>query len=142
MNAICCQTCLEFISFILTYFSTAQIERVLAKGKHDKCEFYRYELLIIFRHSNNVQKISGVITMKKKKSSKVTRKNYNRMREMKRGSEKSNLNKTKVSIKFGNKFSFVREKWTRIGLKAWLFNAGLHITLQVVLTLMKYFLLS
>lgn len=80
--------------------------------------------------------------MKKKKTSKVTRKNYNRMREMKRGSEKSNLNKTKVSIKFGNKFSFVREKWTRIGLKAWLFNAGVHITLQVVLTLMKYFLLS
>lgn len=80
--------------------------------------------------------------MKKKKTSKVTRKNYNRMREMKRGSEKSNLNKTKVSIKFGNKFSFVREKWTRIGLKAWLFNVGAHITLQVVLTLMKYFLLS
>ncbi|MEB9963579.1 hypothetical protein P4159_00435 [Bacillus thuringiensis] len=48
--------------------------------------------------------------MKKKKSSKVTRENYNRMRELKRGSEKSNLNKTKVSIKFGNKFSFVREK--------------------------------
>lgn len=80
--------------------------------------------------------------MKKKKTSKVTRKNYNRMRGMKRGSEKSNLNKTKVSIKFGNKFSFVREKWTRIGLKAFLFNAGVHITLQVVLTLMKYFLLS
>lgn len=82
-----------------------------------------------------------MIRMKKKKSSKVS-KNYNRMREMKRGSEKSNLNKIKVSIKIGNKFSFVREKWTRIGLKAWLFNAGLHITLQVVLTLMKYFLLS
>ncbi|PGV86827.1 hypothetical protein [Bacillus thuringiensis] len=79
--------------------------------------------------------------MKKKKSSKASM-NYNRMREMKRGIEKSNLNKTKVSIKFGNKFSFVREKWTRMGLKAWLFNAGLHITMQVVLTLMKYFLLS
>ncbi|WP_430530650.1 hypothetical protein [Bacillus cereus] len=79
--------------------------------------------------------------MKKKKSSKVS-KNYNRMREMKRGSEKSNFNKTKVSIKFGNKFSFVREKWTSIGLKAWLFNAGVHITLQVLLTLMKHFLLS
>lgn len=79
--------------------------------------------------------------MKKKKSSKVS-KNYNRMREMKRGSVKSNFNKTKVSIKFGNKFSFVREKWTRIGLKAWLFNAGVHITLQVLLTLMKHFLLS
>ncbi|MEF8683627.1 UNVERIFIED_CONTAM: hypothetical protein ORM23_26815 [Bacillus cereus] len=79
--------------------------------------------------------------MKKKKSSKVS-KNYNRMREMKRESEKSNLSKTKVSIKFGNKFSFVREKWTRIGLKGWLFNVGAHITLQVVLTLMKYFLLS
>ncbi|WP_258009798.1 hypothetical protein [Bacillus thuringiensis] len=47
--------------------------------------------------------------MKKKKSSKAS-KNYNRMREMKRGSKKCNLNKTKVSIKFGNKFSFVREK--------------------------------
>ncbi|PER69539.1 hypothetical protein [Bacillus cereus] len=80
--------------------------------------------------------------MKKKKTSKVTRKNYNRMREMKRGSEKSNLSKTKISIKFGNKFSFVLEKWTRIGLKTWLFNVGVHITLQVVLTLMKYFLLS
>ncbi|WP_430530749.1 hypothetical protein [Bacillus cereus] len=80
--------------------------------------------------------------MKKKKSSKVTRKNYNRMREMKRGSEKSNLSKTKISIKFGNKFSFAREKWTRIGLKAWLFNAGVHITMQVLLTLMKHFLLS
>lgn len=79
--------------------------------------------------------------MKKKKSSKVS-KNYNRMREMKRESEKSNLSKTKVSIKFGNKFSFVREKWTRIGMKAWLFNVGAHITLQLVLTLMKYFLLS
>ncbi|QEL71774.1 MULTISPECIES: hypothetical protein [unclassified Bacillus cereus group] len=74
--------------------------------------------------------------MKKKKSSKVS-KNYNRMREMKRGSEKSHFNKTKVSIKFGNKFSFVLEKWTRIGLKA-----GLHITLHVVRILMKYFLLS
>lgn len=79
--------------------------------------------------------------MRKQKTSKAG-KNYSRKREMKRGSEKSNLNKTKVSIKFGNKFSFVREKWTRIGLKAWLFNAGIHITLQVVLTLMKYFLLS
>ncbi|EJQ86867.1 hypothetical protein IGW_05342 [Bacillus cereus ISP3191] len=79
--------------------------------------------------------------MKKKKSSKVS-KNYNRMREMKRGSEKSHFNKTKVSIKFGNKFSFVLEKWTRIGLKAGLFNAGLHITLHVVRILMKYFLLS
>lgn len=79
--------------------------------------------------------------MKKKKSSKVS-KNYNRMREMKRGSVKSNLSKTKVSIKFGNKFSFVREKWTSIGLKTWLFNAGVHITLQVLLTLMKHFLLS
>ncbi|EJQ21029.1 hypothetical protein CN266_04560 [Bacillus cereus] len=79
--------------------------------------------------------------MKKKKSSKVS-KNYNRMRGMKRESEKSNLSKTKVSIKFGNKFSFVLEKWTRIGLKAWLFNAGLHITLHVVRILMKYFLLS
>ncbi|PFB14631.1 hypothetical protein [Bacillus cereus] len=79
--------------------------------------------------------------MKKKKSSKVS-KNYNKMRETKRGSEKRNLSKTKVSIKFGNKFSFMREKWTRIGLKAWLFNVGIHITLQVVLTLMKYFLLG
>ncbi|MFF2242202.1 hypothetical protein ACFVUU_29480 [Bacillus thuringiensis] len=80
--------------------------------------------------------------MKKKKSSKVMSKNYKRMREMKRGSEKGDLNKTKVSIKFGNKFSFVREKWTRVGLKAWLFNVGVHITLQVILTLMKCFLLS
>ncbi|MDA1785044.1 hypothetical protein PDL07_20445 [Bacillus cereus] len=79
--------------------------------------------------------------MKKKKSSKVS-KNYNRMRGMKIESEKSNFNKTKVSIKFGNKFSFVLEKWTRIGLKAGLFNAGLHITLHVVRILMKYFLLS
>ncbi|HFT5903660.1 TPA: hypothetical protein ACGSMF_004835 [Bacillus cereus] len=77
--------------------------------------------------------------MKKKKSSKVS-KNYNRMREMKRGSEKSNLNKTKVSIKIGKILSFDYEKWTRVGLKAWLFNVGVHITLQVVLTLMKYFL--
>ncbi|MGX5748203.1 hypothetical protein [Bacillus toyonensis] len=79
--------------------------------------------------------------MKKKKTSKVS-KNYNRMKEMKRGSEKRNLNKTKVSIKIGKILSFNYEKWTRISLKAWLFNAGVHITLQVVLTLMKYFLLS
>lgn len=134
---------MEFISIIFNKMVDIRIYKgVVVRARYDKCEFYRNELLIIFRHSNNVQKISGVITMKKKKTSKVTRKNYNRMREMKRGSEKSNLNKTKVSIKFGNKFSFVREKWTRIGLKAWLFNAGVHITLQVVLTLMKYFLLS
>ncbi|MDX5746205.1 hypothetical protein SIM20_24040 [Bacillus cereus group sp. BfR-BA-02570] len=79
--------------------------------------------------------------MKKKKSSKVS-KNYNRMREMKRGSEKSNFNKTKVTIKFGSKFLFVHEKWTSISRKAWFFNIGVHITLQVVLTLMKCFLLS
>lgn len=79
--------------------------------------------------------------MRKQKTSKAG-KNYSRKSEMKRGSEKSNLNKTKVSIKFGNKFLFVREKWTRIGLKAWLFNVGVHIKLQVVLTLVKYFLLS
>ncbi|PEI34073.1 hypothetical protein CN556_00355 [Bacillus wiedmannii] len=80
--------------------------------------------------------------MKKKKSSKVTRKNYNRMREMKRGSEKSNLNKTKVSIKIGKILSFDYEKWARIGRKTWLFNTTVHIVVQVVLTLMKCFLLS
>ncbi|PFN46163.1 hypothetical protein COJ56_00155 [Bacillus thuringiensis] len=96
MNAICCQTLLVLISIIFNLlFDSKRHRDVLVQGKHDKCEYHRYELFIIFRHSNNVQKISGVITMKKKKSSKVTRKNYNRMREMKRGSEKSNLNKTR-----------------------------------------------
>ncbi|XMA23378.1 hypothetical protein M9428_00455 (plasmid) [Bacillus bombysepticus] len=80
--------------------------------------------------------------MKKKKSSKVTGKNYNRMREMKRGSEKSNLNKTKVSIKIGKILSFNYKKWARISQKTWLFNTIVHIVVQLVLTLMKCFLLS
>lgn len=49
-------------------------------------------MLIIFRHSNNVQKINGVIKMRKQKTSKAS-KNYSRMREMKREGKKNDVKK-------------------------------------------------
>ncbi|WP_255262258.1 hypothetical protein [Bacillus thuringiensis] len=61
--------------------------------------------------------------MRRQKTSKAG-KNYSRKREMKRESEKNNVNKTKVSIKFRNKILIECEKWTRIGRKDWLFHAG------------------
>ncbi|MDO8156045.1 hypothetical protein FKQ51_01380 [Bacillus toyonensis] len=79
--------------------------------------------------------------MRKQKTSKVS-KNYSRKSEIKRGSEKSDLNKTQVSIKIGKILSFNYEKWTGFGQKTWLFNVAVHIIMQVVITLMKYLLLS
>ncbi len=52
------------------------------------------------------------------------------------------VNKSRVSLKLGNNTSLEWEKWTRFNLKTCLFNASVHIVMQVVLTLMKYFLLN
>ncbi|HDR8042156.1 TPA: hypothetical protein QCZ17_004477 [Bacillus cereus] len=79
--------------------------------------------------------------MKKKKTSKPS-KNFSRMRERKVRNKKGEVNKSRVSIKLGNTTSLEWEKWTRFSLKTCLFNAGVHITMQVLLMLMKYFLLS
>ncbi|WP_146737759.1 hypothetical protein [Bacillus tropicus] len=76
-------------------------------------------MLIIFRHSNNVQKINGVIKIRKQKTSKAS-KNYSRMREMKRDGKKNDVNKTRVSIKFGDIFSLDYEKCTGFWQKTWL----------------------
>ncbi|WP_252195858.1 hypothetical protein [Bacillus mycoides] len=49
--------------------------------------------------------------MRKQKTSKAS-KNYSRMREMKREGKKNDVNKTRVSIKFGDIFSLDYEKFT------------------------------
>ncbi|PQQ52204.1 hypothetical protein C6A34_01600 (plasmid) [Bacillus thuringiensis] len=64
------------------------------------------------------------------------------MRERKVRNKRGDVNKSRVSINFGKNTSFEWEKWTRFSLKTCLFNAGVHITMQLVLILMKYFLLS
>lgn len=79
--------------------------------------------------------------MRKKKTSKPS-KNFSRMRERKVRNKNGEVNKSRVSIKLGNTTLLEWEKWTRFSLKTCLFNAGVHITMQVLLTLMKYFLLS
>lgn len=76
-----------------------------------------------------------------KKTSKPS-KNFSRMRERKVRNKKDDVNKSRVSIKLGKNTSFEWKKWTSVRLKTCLFNAGVHITMQVVITLMKYFLLS
>ncbi|PEC75675.1 hypothetical protein CON25_00280 [Bacillus thuringiensis] len=79
--------------------------------------------------------------MRKKKTKKPS-KNFSKMRERKVRNKRDDVNKSRVSIKLGNNTSLEWEKWTRFSLKACLFNVGVHITMQVLLMLMKYFLLS
>ncbi|KAA6457661.1 hypothetical protein F8169_30590 [Bacillus cereus] len=79
--------------------------------------------------------------MRKKKTRKLS-KNFSRMRERKVRNKRGDVNKSRVSIKLGSNTSLEWEKWTRFSLKTCLFNAGVHITIQVVLTLIKYLLLS
>lgn len=79
--------------------------------------------------------------MRKKKTSKPS-KNFSRMRERKVKNKRDDLNKSRISLKLGNNTSLEWEKWTRFSLKTCLFSAGVHITMLVVRTLIKYFLLS
>ncbi|NKW95868.1 MULTISPECIES: hypothetical protein [Bacillus cereus group] len=79
--------------------------------------------------------------MRKKKTSKPS-KNFSRMRERKVRNKGEDVNKSRVSIKLGNNISLEWGKWTKFSLKTCLFNASVHIVMQVVITLMKYFLLN
>lgn len=96
----------RIISSVL--FDSEKHKKVLEKGKHDKCEFHGYELLIIFRHSNNVQKICRVITMRKKKVSKPS-KNFSRIRERKVRNKRDDVNKSRVLIKVRNNIHLSRK---------------------------------
>ncbi|QWH92045.1 hypothetical protein EXW29_28445 (plasmid) [Bacillus toyonensis] len=79
--------------------------------------------------------------MRKKKISKPS-KNFSRIREKKVRNKRDDVNKSRVSIKLGNNTSLEWEKWTRFSLKTCLFNASVHIVMQVLITLMKYLLLG
>lgn len=75
----------------------------------------------------------------KEKTSKSS-KNFSRLRERTVRNKRGDVNKSRVSIEFGNNTSLEWEKWTRFSLKTCLFNASVHIVMQVILTLMQYFL--
>ncbi|PFL09800.1 hypothetical protein CN898_23055 [Bacillus thuringiensis] len=77
--------------------------------------------------------------MRKKKTSKPSE-NFSRMRERKVRNKRVDVNKSRVSIKLGSNTSLEWEKCTRFSLKSCLFNASLHIVMQVILTLMNCFL--